>query len=46
MWIEGRREGDDDQEESLEVREPLTDFVPSIFIVDLVLGMKGDVRIG
>ena len=46
MWIEDRREGNDDQEESLEVREPLTDLVPSIFIVDLVLGMKGDVRIG
>ena len=40
LWIEGRREGEDDQEELLEVREPLTDFVPSIFMVDLVLGMK------
>ena len=37
LWIEGRREGKDDQEELLEVREPLTDFVPSIFMVDLVL---------
>jgi hypothetical protein len=46
QWIEDRREGNDDQEELLEVREPLTDLDPSIFIGDLVLGRKGDVRIG
>jgi hypothetical protein len=46
LWIEVRREWNVDQEEELEVHEPITDLDPCMFIGDLVLGRKGDVRIG